>query len=165
MSVVCVKVAKKAVEIASDSIMVQGWTQSKGNNSYAKLFSVNGMTIGSVGYAEEGSLMQVFCMTHQPEAATESAILQFLSAFSEWTYKSMNKRGIDNSYILVFQDKVFEIEGFFVQEITTFTAIGAGKDFALTALHLGHDVKKAVAIACELSVYCEPPIRYSVIKR
>ncbi len=60
---------------------------------------------------------------------------------------------------------VFEIESFFVQEITDFAAIGAGRDFALAALHLGHDARKAVEVACKLSVYCEVPVKaYEVSK-
>lgn len=165
MSVVCVKVSKKVIEMASDSIIVTGWTQNKSNNSYAKLASIDSMIVGSAGSLEESSLFQVFCMTNKPEASTESAILVFISLFSEWKSKKINKAGIENSYLIVFEGRAFEIEGFFVQEVTCFAAIGAGSDFALTALHLGHDVKKAVAIACDLSVYCEPPIRYISIKK
>jgi len=165
VSIVCVKVSKKVIEMASDSILVSGWTQSKSSNSFAKLTSVNGMVIGTAGGVEEGSLFQVFAATTKPEAATESAVLIFMSSFAEWKHKKINKTGVENSYLLAFDGKAFEIEGFFVQEITTFSAIGAGSDFALTALHLGHDVKKAVAVACEMSVYCEQPVRHIALKR
>ena len=39
------------------------------------------------------------------------------------------------------------------------TAIGAGEDYALASLHLGHTAKEAVETACELSVYCERPVK------
>lgn len=35
-----------------------------------------------------------------------------------------------------------------------FHAMGSGADFALAALHLGHDARKAVEVACELDNDC-----------
>lgn len=36
----------------------------------------------------------------------------------------------------------------------TFHAIGCGKDYALTAMHLGKTAEEAVAIASDLNIYC-----------
>jgi ATP-dependent protease HslVU (ClpYQ) peptidase subunit len=33
-----------------------------------------------------------------------------------------------------------------------FVALGSGRDFALAAMHLGHDARKAVEIACALDI-------------
>jgi ATP-dependent protease HslVU (ClpYQ) peptidase subunit len=35
-----------------------------------------------------------------------------------------------------------------------FCAIGSGRDYALAAMHLGYDAKKAVAVACHFDVNC-----------
>lgn len=35
-----------------------------------------------------------------------------------------------------------------------FYARGAGRDYALAAMHLGHDARKAVEVACALDVNC-----------
>lgn len=35
-----------------------------------------------------------------------------------------------------------------------FIAMGSGRDYALAAMHLGHDARKAVEVACALDVYC-----------
>jgi ATP-dependent protease HslVU (ClpYQ) peptidase subunit len=35
-----------------------------------------------------------------------------------------------------------------------FNAIGSGRDYALAAMHLGYDAKKAVAVACHFDVNC-----------
>ena len=35
-----------------------------------------------------------------------------------------------------------------------FYAIGSGRDFAMAAMHLGHDAAKAVEVACALDVKC-----------
>lgn len=165
MSIVAVKIYEDRIAIASDSITVRGWTQSKSRNSHSKLVCINNLYIGSAGLAEESSLLQVFCSTRRPEQATESAIINFFSEFSDWKCKKIGNASVTNDWILVMEDKVFLIEGFFVQEVFDFAAIGAGMDFALATLHLGHDVKKAVEIACELSVYCELPVKVFDIKK
>jgi len=160
MSVVCCRVTSKKVEIASDSITVRGWTQEKGKDKFAKLVEINDIILGSVGSAEEVSLMQLFCATRKPEAASESRILNFLVDFLDWKKKQTDKYELNNAYIIVFAGKAFYLEGFFVKEILTYEAIGAGMDYALSALYLGHDVKKAVETACELSILCEKPVIY-----
>ena len=156
MIIVAVRVKENKIEIASDSITVSGYTQRKDGN--AKLVQVNGFFVGSVGLAEESGLMQVFCTTHCPEDATESGIINFIAEFADWKRKKTNVFAIENSYVFVIGNHAFEVEGFYVGEVESFAAIGAGRDFALAALHLGHNVKKAVEVACELSVFCETPI-------
>ena len=166
MSVVVVKVQLDKIDIAADSITVRGWTQSKDSNKFSKLAKINGLFLGSVGLAEESSLLQVFCATRRPEGPTEAAIVDFFSEFAEWKNKKIGKYTIENDYLLVVDHRVFQIERFFVHEITDFMAIGAGRDFALAALHLGHDVRRAVEVACELSVFCEMPVKaYEICKK
>lgn len=165
MSIVCCQVSAEYIEIASDSIMVRGWTQSKSNNDYTKLCEVNGMVIGSVGKCKESSLFQVYCTTRQPSAPTIQAILDFISEFAEWKNKKTGEYSIDNSYILTYKGRAFCVEGFFIQEITSNIAIGAGMDFASASLYFGNDVKKSVEVACELSAMCELPLVYFKVKR
>jgi ATP-dependent protease HslVU (ClpYQ) peptidase subunit len=57
------------------------------------------------------------------------------------------------------------VEGFFVKEIVDYTAIGAGMDFALSALYLGNSVEESIKAACHLSVYCEEPINLMKVKK
>lgn len=35
-----------------------------------------------------------------------------------------------------------------------FVAMGCGRDYALAALHLGHDARRAVEVACALDIHC-----------
>ena len=72
---------------------------------------------------------------------------------------------IQCDYIIIYQGRAFYINGFFVDEIRTYQATGAGMDYALSALYLGHGVEKAVETACELSIYCEQPIKKLIIKK
>jgi ATP-dependent protease HslVU (ClpYQ) peptidase subunit len=156
MSVVAVKIEKNKITIGADSIIAYGWTQEK--NKLAKLTEVNGMVIGSVGMAEEGALFRVFCRTHTPRSADCEAIVDFMSEFQDWLKKKTDKTYIENSYIMVYDKKVFKIEGFYVVEVSDYTAIGAGMDFCLATLYLGCSVKESIKAACHLSVYCEEPI-------
>lgn len=159
MSVVACKILPDGYEIASDSITIRWWTQSKGENTkFSKLFEVNNMVIGSVGSAEESSLLQLYCKTRKPSAMTEAALLSFMSEFSSWKKDKVGKSGIDNGYLIGYKGKVFSVSGWFIQEVVKYEAIGAGRDFALAALYLGKSCKSAIKAACELSVLCEEPI-------
>ena len=165
MSVISCRVYDDKIEIASDSILVKGYTQNKSINSFSKLFEVNGMVIGSVGVAEESSLLRVFCSTRKPSSVSETDILLFLSEFSEWKRDKTGDHAIDNEYIFIFNKRAFCIESFFVEEINDYTAIGAGRDFALTSLYLGSGVCESIKVACELSIYCEAPIINKTINK
>lgn len=165
MSIVAVKVENGLIQIASDSIVVRHSTQDKSSNNFSKLNKINSLILGSTGSAEEISLFRVFCSTRRPEQTSEMGIISFLSEFATWKGDRTGDAFIQGEHIIIVDNKVFAIEGFFVEEITNFTAIGAGMDYALTALHLGHNVEKAVEVACELSVYCELPVKmYQVCK-
>ena len=163
MSVVAVKVTNKKITIGADSIIAFGWTQEK--DKLAKLEEVNGMIIGSVGVAQEGALFRVFCRTRKQRAADVESIVDFMSDFQDWLKNKIDDSTIENGYILVFDKKVFNIEGFYVKEVIDYTAIGAGMDFALAALYLGNSVKDSIKAACHLSVYCEEPLNIFEIEK
>lgn len=158
MSVVAVKISDEKIVIASDSIMVQGYTQEKNKDGYSKLSAVNGMVIGSVGSAAESGLMQVFALTHKPSYSDENGILNYITEFCEWKKSKTGEFKLENHYLIVFDKKVFYVENYFVKEIVTYGAIGAGRDYALAALYLNNDVETSVGVACELCIYCERPI-------
>lgn len=163
MSVVAVKVTKNKITIGADSILVSGWTQEK--DKLAKLNKANGMIIGDVGDAEEGALFLLFCKTRKPREASVDAIVEFMSEFQDWMNNKTGESKLSNQYILIIEKKAFMIEGFFIKEVTDYTAIGAGMDFALSALYLGNSVKESIKAACHLSVYCEEPINIMEVEK
>jgi ATP-dependent protease HslVU (ClpYQ) peptidase subunit len=156
MSVVAVKVKKDKIVIGADSILVSGWTQEK--DKLAKLNKVNGMVIGDVGDAQEGGLFLVYCKTRKPREASVDALVEFMSEFQDWMNNKIGETKLTNQYVIILDKKAFMMEGFFIKEVTDYTAIGAGMDFALSALYLGNSVKEAIKASCHLSVYCEEPI-------
>ncbi len=163
MSVVAVKISKNKITIGADSILVSGWTQEK--DKLAKLNEVNGLIIGDCGDAQEGALFLVFCKTRKPREASVEALVEFMSDFQDWMNDKIGETKLSNQYIIVIDKKVFMMEGFFIKEINDYTAIGAGMDFALTCLALGHSVEKAIEMACHFSIYCEKPVNLIVVKK
>ena len=157
MSVVAVRVKENKIVIGADSIIVHhGVTQEK--DKLAKLNTVNGMVIGDVGDAQEGALFLLFCKTRKPREASVDALVEFMSEFQDWMSKKIDVTDLNNEYVIVFDGKAFVMEGFYIKEITDFTAIGAGMDFSLAALYMGSSVKDSIKTACHLSVYCEEPV-------
>ena len=159
MSVVACRVDQNGFEIASDSITVRGYTQTKGQTStFSKLYEANDLVVGSVGYAEENSLFRLFVETHHPTQASENALLEFMAEFSDWKKKRTDRGNIDNSYMIGFSGSIYTVEAWHVERIKSYMAIGAGMNFALAALHLGNTARKAVETAIELSIFCEAPV-------
>jgi ATP-dependent protease HslVU (ClpYQ) peptidase subunit len=163
MSVVAVKVTKNKITIGADSILVYGNTQEK--DKFAKLNEVNGMIIGDVGDAQEGALFLIFCKTRKPREASVEALVEFMSDFQDWLGKKIDNTTLENQYVIVLEKKAFMLEGFFIKEITDYTAIGAGMDYALAALYLGNSVKESIKAACHLSIYCEEPINIIEVEK
>ena len=160
MTVVVAKITEDGFEIASDSITTLGSTQSKGKNvSHSKLFHTNGMIIGGTGFAEETSMLHLFATSHRPVRADELGIIEFLSEFSDWKNKKTGKSSISNRFFIGYEGKVFAAKQWFVSEVITYDAIGAGMNFALAAMYFGHSAEKAVETAIELSTVCEGPIQ------
>jgi len=163
MSVVAIRVTKNKITIGADSIIVSGWTQEK--DKLAKLNEINGMIIGDVGDAQEGGLFLLFCKTRKPREASSDALIEFMSDFQDWMNDKIGEVKLNNQYIIVLEGKAFVMEGFYIKEVTDYTAIGAGMDFALSALYLGNSVEESIKASCHLSVYCEEPINIIEIEK
>lgn len=153
-----VKVLSEKIVLGSDSIRTSGWTQEK--DKLAKLFQVNGLTVGSCGNCRESGLFHLFCNTHKPSSATELSLTHFFSEFLAWYRIQVGNtaQNLENVYLVVFERAVYYFDNFYVRQVRDHFAIGAGRDFALAALYMGNMVDDAVKIACELSVLCEEPV-------
>lgn len=155
MSVVAAKVDKEhgVISIASDSISLRGQTK----RAYSKLVKINDMIIGSVGLTEELSLMFRYAQTHRPESATERDVLAFMVEFLSWK-KDYSGGTTENHYLLAFDGHLFLIQRMLIEEVKDYEAIGAGEEYALAALYLGHQPDEAVKVACDLCCYVAEPI-------
>ena len=164
MSVVAVKVDDEKIEVAADSICIRGW-QSMRTDQVCKLMEINNMIIGGVGLAQDNSLMFRFAQTHRPESSTEKDILSFMVEFIAWR-KTYSSSELENSYILVCDNRAWRINEMLICEVTNYDAIGAGRDFANAAMYLDHSAQEAVKVACVLSCYvAEPIVHFTRIKK
>lgn len=166
MSVIVAKVYPNKIVVCADSIVVKGWHIKNTTGNFLKIKRVNDLVIGGCGEAWESSLMYIYAQTHQPAAASEKDVLAYITEFFTWAKSySPDFKTIKNTYLLIYGRKLFEIsDGLFVTEIKDFAAIGCGEEFALAAMHLGHNPQEAVRVACELSCFVAEPIHTEVVE-
>ena len=156
MSVVAAKVYKDKVKFAADSIVVNG---SFKKTNYYKICEINGMIIGTSGYAEEAAFMRYYAETHKPASSNERDVLKFFVEFQAWKIDAgCTIVDCGNVYLFYYDGHLFEINQMHIEEINDYAAIGAGRDYAYAALYLGHEPREAVKVACDLSCYVSEPI-------
>ena len=162
MSVVAARVYKDKIVMAADSIIVRGWSK-RTDHDIVKINEINGMIVGGTGYAQELSLMWQYMATHKPASATEKDVLSFIVEFSQWKRNLIGNGNVDNTYLMAYDGHLFQIEEMLVYEVSEYSAVGAGQDFANAVLYLGNSPRDAVKVACELSCFvAEPIIEYSM---
>lgn len=166
MSVVAVRKEGSKITIGADSIRITGWgTQEK--DKLAKLFRVSkDLIVGTVGDAAIHSLFREYLKNHLPKSNTEYGWTSLISEFSTYLNDLKNAPKLEHAaFIIANKGKVFFVDGYFVREINDYYAIGAGMDYALSALYLGASVKEAIETACHLSIFCEKPANVMEMKK
>ena len=133
MSVVAARVYKDKIVMAADSIIVRGWSK-RTDHDIVKINEINGMIVGGTGYAQELSLMWQYMTTHKPATATEKDVLTFVVEFSRWKRELIGNGSVDNTYLMAYDGHLFQIEDMLVYEVSEYSAVGAGQDFANAVL-------------------------------
>ena len=119
------------------------------------------MIMGTAGSCSIGSLLREYLENHQPKTNTEHGWVALMADFTKHTSNlDSSLKPSENEFLVIWKNKAFFIHNFYVLEIKDYYAIGAGRDFAFASLYLNNDVKKAVEVACELSTFCEKPVKY-----
>ena len=154
MSVITGKVYNDKIVIAADSIVLSRDL----TRSCIKIANINNMIIGATGTLREAALMFNFMETHRPANATQKDVLSFLIEFIDWKRKLINNANLECHYLLAYDGHLFLIMENYVEEINDYYAIGAGRDYAMAALYLGHSPREAVKTACDLCCYVAEPI-------
>ncbi len=162
MSVVAARRYGEELFFAADSIRIAGGYRQEharvAGHEQGKLFEINGMVIGSVGRIMELSFMQIFARNHKPAATTAESVLDFMLEFYRWAKSKDESFGRHNEYLIGIEREIFRVsESYLVEKINEFAAIGAGEDFALTAMYLDKTPEEAVDISNELCIYCSSP--------
>lgn len=162
MSVVAVKVNKDTIEVAADSIIQKDDLK---RTNFKKLQKFRKLVVGGCGGAEELSLFFEYAKSNVPSEPSILAIQHYMRRFAEYKSMFVGNKQINNEYIIIFKNHVFEVDGMFVQDVKTYTAIGQGEAYALSALYLGHDVVESVDVACALCNCVSKPIVKFVVKK
>lgn len=161
MSVVCARVYPGEICIAADSMITKDDLKK---TNFEKLRVIEELTVGGCGHAEELSLFFQFVADTEPYEPTIKGMLQYMKEFSTYKENFTGNKEIENCYLIVYDNKLFEIDGMFIQEVTDYTAIGEGEPYALTAMRLDYDPEYAVKITSELCTsVSEPVICYRIM--
>lgn len=165
MTVIAARKYSDRIEFSADASTTSGSTKITDRTiQSSKLFHQNDLTIGLTGNVAEGSLLYIFSRNHKPSSSSLIGIIDFLFEFEGWVRSRDSNFNICNHYLIAFEEKLFRsYSRFDVFEVSEFDAIGAGEDFAMTAMHLEKSPSEAVEIACNLSVWCSKPIKNIVL--
>ena len=78
----------------------------------------------------------------------------------DYKHKKTDKKGLENDYIIVYEGKAFAMHfDLHVHRIKSYYSIGAGRAIGDAAMYLGHGPKKAIEVACDISLYCHLPVK------
>ena len=102
--------------------------------------------------------MKLYTKTTVPKEPTQDGVTEFIHGFHKWLDDHTDGAKDKNTYHVLTSGKAFLADGYYVQEITNYHAIGSGMEYALTAMHLGHSPYEAVKVACDLNIYCSEPV-------
>ena len=159
MSVVAARVYEDRIEIAADSICVNGSTKLNGaENKVSKLFKIGDFVIGGVGESEELNLFRRYFKDNMISELNEDRLLDFLIEFKKWKKDLCESDEIENRYMIASKGKCFTAKKLFVFPVDDYYAIGAGEFFARGAMYMGATPVEAVKAACDLSIYVSEPI-------
>ena len=155
MTVVAARKYKDKIVIGADTQMT--WGQA--TDQSGKLHRVSAdWVIGGAGCAYENQLMRIFAKSHRPKSSIEDDVLAFFVEFHKWAREQQNDFKPDNWFLFAFEGALISITHTLAITYHEYWAVGSGWEYARTALHLGHDVRSAIKVACELTIYCGEPI-------
>jgi ATP-dependent protease HslVU (ClpYQ) peptidase subunit len=157
MTVIAGKVESDQIVIGSDSQITWGW-QAKSGIDDSKLIVLRDLIIGAAGYLSHINHMQLFAENHRPLSSRKRDLLEFFVEFNEWADKKIKGFEPHNAWLLAFDGKLISVDPDLSISYHQFWAVGSGAEYARTAMHLGHDVRSALLVACELTVFCSEPL-------
>jgi len=157
MSVCAVKKYENKIVLCADSIMVSGLNK----DVTTKIFKINdSFGFAMSGLGRDAQLFYSFTKTNMIATKNDiDDIYDYLIKYSDYVKEKTGVWTCESSFLIVNNGKVFSsLKNVEVFEIDDFYAIGAGQDFALAAMKLGHTVEVSINVACDLSHYCSVPI-------
>ncbi len=164
MSVIAARKYTDRIVMAADSINLFGQTKET-KNLRVKLRKIGeDFMVGAAGTSRETGLFYNYLDTHKLAVPTEAAVLNLMVEFIDFARKFDERFWTENEYLIAYKTALFYVYDLDVIEVKEYAAIGAGEDYALTALRLGHGPFDAVKVACDLCAFTAGPIVVDSIK-
>ncbi|MGH3770063.1 MAG: hypothetical protein ACRDRW_01450 [Pseudonocardiaceae bacterium] len=157
MTVIAGKVEKDKIVMGSDGQRTWGW-HAKEVLQDGKLIVLPDIIVGGAGYGSHSNHMTVYLASHKPQSSEKRDILQFFVEFNQWCAKMIKDFESHNCWLIAYDGRLISVTYDLSVSYHDFWAVGSGWEYARTALHLGKTVEEAIAVACELTVFCAPPI-------
>lgn len=167
MSIIVAKVTDKYITMIADT--------QRTNGSYphyapgVKMFRTPSAIVGFAGLACYGLILQDILQRFPLVDHSDMDVLDFIDRLRDaaaargLTYTSDDHNAIQ--MILASPNRVTEISGYAMCEVTDFTAIGSAEEAARALLTANIDVFDATVIAAKQDIYCSPPFEVYEIKR
>lgn len=170
MSVVVAKVYDDKIVVAADShgsVDLENIDHEEGN--IKKLMQINDVIIGAAGDLYEVQRLFHYFKIEHPQLLTQDDLQKFIYDFIEYKkrgyglFDRIKKRlvfnpKLESSYIFVFNNQCYVVEGTIVFQVSKSYAIGSGWREAYAALRAGMTPKEAVDMVCKYNVTVSPPI-------
>lgn len=166
MSIIVVKKYTDKIVIGCDSQTTQWWNKNI-REEPIKLVDLGDIVVGSAGMVKTTKLLHSYINQRKvTKLHDEIDILNFIRDFEKWIKENTGDTNFsiqENSFIFVKDSNVWTVrEGYLIEEVKKFAAIGSGHDKALIALELGHEVEETLKAVCKFDLYCSEPIRMIV---
>jgi len=165
MSIIVVKKYEDKIVLGCDSQTTQWWNKNTNTREEPiKLVDLGDVVVGSAGMMKVTKLLHTYINQRKvTKLHDEVDILNFIRDFEKWIKENTSGTETsvsENSFIFVKEDRVWTVrDGFLIEEVQRFAAIGSGYDKALIALELGHDVLETVKAVCKFDLYCSEPVK------
>jgi ATP-dependent protease HslVU (ClpYQ) peptidase subunit len=158
VTVIAGKVESDRIVIGSDSQVTLGWN-GKDLIDDGKLMVLPDLIVGGAGASSHNNYMAIYLENHKPRSSEKRDVMEFFVEFHQWIDKMLKDFKPRNSWLIAYDGRLISVQSadLNVNHHESW-AIGSGWEYARTALHLGHPVEAALQTACDLTVYCAPPI-------
>jgi ATP-dependent protease HslVU (ClpYQ) peptidase subunit len=157
VTVIAGKIEEDKIVIGSDGQRTWGW-QAKEVLQDGKLIVLPDIIVGGAGYGSHNNHMAVYLTSHKPQSSEKRDILQFFVEFNQWCDKMIKNFESQNCWLLAYDGRLTSVTYDLSVNYHDYWAVGSGWEYARTALHLGKTVEEAIEVACELTIFCAPPI-------
>lgn len=167
MTTIAVKRSKDSINIAYDSQVTMGNMILENNIYNDKLYIWDDIVFCMAGAISHHELLKSFLSSYTRYTCGENEMYYIVRLFASFIkyLKELGKEELSSEYIVIINKKILAVDENLsnIFEVKTFWAIGSGRDYAITAMHLNKTAKSAVKVAGKIDPYTATPIKTHTI--